>query len=297
MVQNILIVDDEKSNIDILLGLFDKINGKNNYNVIAALSGKKALEVVQKREIHLILLDIVMPEMDGYEVCKILKSDIKTKDIPILFITAKTDDESISKAYNIGAADYVTKPFRPVELLARVSINLKLQKTIAKLEYMAYYDPMTNIYNRRRFFEVATEKFIKENENLYAVMVDIDKFKAINDTHGHAVGDKVIKVIAKTLKEHLVNEAVFGRIGGEEFCIIYNCDSDSEIVKRVNTIIKNIEALDIEIGDNTFIKSTISSGIAKFDPTMSTIDHLLHKADEALYEAKDTGRNKSIFRL
>lgn len=133
--QNILIVDDEKSNIDILLNLFSLLDTKN-YNLIAALSGEKALSVVEKREIDLILLDIMMPGIDGYEVCKRLKSDEKTKNIPILFITSSTDEESIVKAYDLGAVDYVTKPFKAVELLARVKINLELQSTIQQLEVL-----------------------------------------------------------------------------------------------------------------------------------------------------------------
>jgi len=124
--QNILIVDDEKSNIDILIDLFKNININNQYNLIVALSGEKALKVLEKRIIDLILLDIIMPDMDGYEVCKILKSNNKTKNIPIIFITAKTDENSIEKAFDIGGIDYITKPFHPKELLARVSTQLKI---------------------------------------------------------------------------------------------------------------------------------------------------------------------------
>ena len=126
LIQNILIIDDEKSNIDIILELFKKININNQYNIIATLSGEKALKVVEKRKIDLILLDIMMPNMDGYEVCKILKSNNETKNIPIIFITANTDENSIEKAFDIGGVDYITKPFRPKELLARVSTQLNI---------------------------------------------------------------------------------------------------------------------------------------------------------------------------
>lgn len=131
--QTILIVDDEKSNIDILMNVFKSINRR--YTIIPALSGEKALQAVQKRTIDLILLDITMPQMDGYEVCMQLKKQNRTKDIPILFVTAHTDGASVEKMYAVGANDYVTKPFRNVELLARVNLNLKLQQTIKKLEY------------------------------------------------------------------------------------------------------------------------------------------------------------------
>jgi len=124
--KNILIVDDEKSNIDIILDFFKKIDIDKRYNIIATRSGKKVLEVVKKRKIDLILLDIMMPDMDGYEVCKILKLDNKTKNIPIIFITASTDENSIEKAFNFGGVDYISKPFRSQELLARVSTQLNI---------------------------------------------------------------------------------------------------------------------------------------------------------------------------
>ncbi len=128
LIQNILIVDDEKSNIDIILELFKKINTDKQYNIIATRSGEKALTVVEKRKIDLILLDIMMPDMDGYEVCKILKSNNATKNIPVIFITANADENSIEKAFDIGGVDYITKPFRPKELLARVSTQLNIVK-------------------------------------------------------------------------------------------------------------------------------------------------------------------------
>ena len=123
MIENstILIVDDTESNIDILLELL------NSYDVLVALDGSSAIEIANEDEIDLILLDIMMPEMDGFETCRVLKESDKTKDIPIIFITAKSDDDSIDKAYEIGGVDYVTKPFRPRELLTRVETQLKLR--------------------------------------------------------------------------------------------------------------------------------------------------------------------------
>ncbi len=297
--QNILIVDDEKSNIDILLSLFENIksNEGEEYNIVAVLSGEKALKVVEKRKIDLILLDIMMPDMDGYEVCSILKSNEKTKDIPILFITANTDDESIEKAYRLGASDYVTKPFRPVELISRVKMNLKLQRTINQLEYMAYYDPLTGVYNRRKFFSLAEKKFEENKQNLYAVMLDIDKFKNINDTYGHAVGDKVIKSIAKVLSDNIAEGTVLARLGGEEFVSLCNKESDEEVFECLESIRKKIENIEIKDDEGRIIKCTISDGIAKCSDDSPTLDHLLHKADEALYEAKNKGRNRTIFRV
>jgi len=239
----------------------------------------------------------MMPAMDGYEVCKILKSNDETKNIPILFITANTDDESIVEAYNLGAVDYVTKPFRPVELIARVKLNLQLHQTINQLEYFAYYDVMTNIYNRRKFFDLATTRFESSKDNLYAVMLDIDKFKSINDTYGHSTGDMVIKCIASTIEANLDDGMIFGRVGGEEFAIIGNFNSNDAVFNKIDNIRKKIEQLEIKTDNSINIKSTISNGIAKYNDDMRSIDYLLQVADEALYEAKNSGRNKSIFRI
>jgi len=297
LIQNILIVDDEKTNIDILLELFKNINTNNQYNIIVALSGEKVFQVLEKRKINLILLDIMMPNINGYEVCKILKSNDKTKNIPIIFLTANTDDASIIKAYELGAVDYLTKPFRAVELIARVKLNLQLQETINQLEYFANYDVMTNIYNRRKFFNLATSRFINSKNNLYAVMLDIDNFKNINDSYGHSMGDIVIKMIASTIEENLDDEMILGRIGGEEFAIICNANSKGYVFDKIDNIRKIIEQLNFKANDNTNINCTISIGIAKYNENIASIDHLLQIADEALYEAKETGRNKSIFRI
>jgi len=132
---NILIVDDERLNIDILLNLFEK--AEKNYKIIPVLSGEKALKVFEKIRIDIVLLDIIMPDMDGYEVCRILKSQDSTKDIPVLFITASTDDASIKKAYEVGAADYVNKPFKSSQLLSRVKVNLQLRESMKELTFFA----------------------------------------------------------------------------------------------------------------------------------------------------------------
>ncbi len=287
----ILAVDDEKINLNILIELLG-----NDYEVSVALNGEKALKLIEKKDIDLILLDIMMPGMDGYEVCQILKSKSKTKDIPILFITAKTDDESIVKGFEVGGIDYISKPFRPIELQARVKTHLKLGQTLKSLDYMATRDYMTGIYNRRSFFDLGKELF-ESDKNLFAVMIDIDKFKNVNDTYGHPFGDVVIKSVTKTISKLVDEKAIFGRLGGEEFCILYESDSlDCAGVKvKVEEIRKAIEDLE-EKYEETIVKFTISNGISKKHDNNDTLDELLKRSDEALYEAKDSGRNRVCFR-
>ncbi len=217
----ILIVDDTKANISILLSLL------NDYDLLVALSGEKALSLVEKNDIDLILLDIMMPEMDAYEVCRILQSQESTKDIPILFITAKTDEESIEKAFASGGIDYVTKPFNPRELLARVKNQVKLRKTLKALEFSASRDSMTGLFNRRKVFIDGQKKL--GQDSVFAVMIDIDHFKKVNDTYGHAFGDIIIKSVAKTIAAGIKSGAIVGRLGGEEFAIISVAESATAI--------------------------------------------------------------------
>lgn len=287
---SILIVDDTETNIDILLELLSE------YDVIVAVSGKSALEIADAEVPDLILLDIMMPIIDGYEVCRQLKSKVKTQNIPIIFITAKTDEDSIEEAYRLGGIDYVTKPFKSRELLAKVRTHIKLKELINSLDYIASYDSMTEIYNRRKFFELASQKFIDSKDGLYALMIDIDKFKHVNDKYGHQAGDKVIKSIAQTIEKFILKDSILGRMGGEEFAILCNSSSKNEILKRTEYIREKIENTEVFYDNDVIIKSTISTGIAKIDKDITTLDLLLKKADIALYEAKSKGRNKVIFK-
>ena len=289
--KNILIVDDTETNIDILLELLG-----DKYELLIALNGIDALEIVAQEHIDLILLDIMMPDMDGFEVCQHIRSNEKTKDIPIIFITAKSDENSIEKAYKIGGNDYVTKPFKALELLARVKTQLKLRTLIDHLEYIASHDPMTGIYNRRKFFELAIEKFSHSTEHLFAVMIDIDKFKNVNDTYGHPAGDIVIKSITACIQKAICIESIFGRVGGEEFAILCYKNTKEEVKEKIEFIRCEVEKLQIFTEDGTLIQCTISEGIAMATPQTQSIDALLKVADEALYVAKGSGRNKVIFR-
>lgn len=289
--KTILIVDDTETNIDILLELLGE-----KYDVIVALDGVSALEIVDENQVDLILLDIMMPQIDGYEVCKRLKSKESSSNIPIIFITARDDENSIEKAYEAGALDYITKPFKAIELLARVNVQLKVKELINHLDFISSYDEMTGIYNRRKFFELSEKKFVQNKSDLYAVMIDIDKFKNINDNYGHPMGDNVIKLVAKTISKQLSDDAIFGRLGGEEFAIVCNYSSSSGVVENIEKIREAIENLEIISDNGDSIKFTISEGVAKASQETKNLDELLKYADMSLYEAKGLGRNRVIFR-
>ena len=289
--KTILIVDDTETNIDILLEILD-----DEYDILVSLDGRGALEIVEEESVDLILLDIMMPEMDGYEVASILKSQESTKDIPVVFITAKTDEDSIEKAYESGGIDYITKPFKPRELTARVRTQIKLKDLMDHLEYIASYDSMTGIYNRRKFFELAEKEFKERAENLFGVMIDIDKFKDVNDKYGHPLGDKVIKAVTGVISQEVSRSSIFGRIGGEEFAIVCHAPSRESILERLEKIRLAVSNLEIKSEDGTLVRCTISEGFSENNSSIKNLDNLLKEADIALYEAKGTGRNKVIFR-
>jgi len=268
--QNILIVDDEKSNIDIVLNLFSLVD-TSNYNLIAALSGEKALKVVEKRDIDLILLDIMMPGIDGYEVCRQLKANEETKDIPILFITSSTDEASIVKAYELGAVDYVTKPFKAVELMARVKINLELQSSIKQLEVLynnlqdsiAYAAQIQNaIIPQTQLLDKYFDEHFVMWEPKDTVGGDIYLFEELRhddecllmviDCTGHGVPGAFVTMLVKAIEREII-----GKINksGEDV-------SPAQILQHFNKVMKKLlKQEDI----NTHADSGFDGGIIYID--------------------------------
>lgn len=287
----VLIVEDTQSNVDILLELL------RPYTLLVAMCGKEALEYVEKYKVDLVLLDIMLPDIDGYGVCAQIKAEPKNSDLPIIFLTAKTDEPSLEHAYDVGGVDYVTKPFRPKELLARVRTHIRLKKTIEHLEYVASHDSMTALYNRHKFFELALARFEQHTQPLYAVMLDIDFFKRINDTFGHAAGDEALKAFAEVLRQTSPEGALIARLGGEEFVWIDTFATDEEATLCVETLRQATSAIKILTAKGETIRLSVSAGIARYDPARhSGLDALLLQADRCLYKAKTSGRNRSVFR-
>jgi len=288
--KTILAVDGKQGNLDMVLAILQ------DYDVIPCTSGADALKIVREKQINLILLDMLMPEMDGDTVCTKLKQDPDTQKIPIIFTTAEIDARTIEKAYELGGADYVTKPFRPRELLARVGVQLRLQEVLRELDIMATRDILTGILNRRKFFELGESLFNASDKELYVLMIDIDQFKKINDQYGNHVGDIVLKKVADVIKDVLPSDAIFGRMGGEEFSVMYTSQSHEQAMDIVSDILKTVSQTRIPLKDGGTISCTISIGIGRKYPEFNSLDSLLQEADMTLYEAKESGRNTSIFR-
>ncbi len=288
--KTILVVDDTIANLDILVGLLSE------YDVIDTASGREALDIVEEEKVDLILLDIMMPNIDGYEVCQKLKSNANTKDIPVVFITAKTDEESIERAYSAGGSDYVTKPFRPKELLARINRELQLKSYQEELKLLASTDPMTKLYNRRYFNEIAKNILEVERRNeseLSLMILDIDKFKNINDTYGHNMGDEVIIFISDILRKNQRASDVICRYGGEEFVILLPETSLKNAVLVAEKIRKRIAVSMVGAGGEESFSVRVSIGVSQIDILNEhDIEAALKRADKALYEAKSFGRNR-----
>ncbi|WP_456456622.1 diguanylate cyclase [Nitratifractor sp.] len=287
--KTILVVDDEVVNLDILVELLHR------FDVIDVTSGEEALEVLAKEKIDLILLDILMPGMDGYEVCRTVKADKSLRHIPVIFITSKNDDLSIEHAYEIGASDYITKPFRHRELLARVGNALRIQELQEELRLLASIDPMTRLYNRR-YFTTMADKILKlarrEQNPLSLAILDIDRFKQINDTYGHLAGDRVITALSEKLMGRYRESDLLCRFGGEEFVILMpNTELDVATLLAERTR-KEIEKLQVPYNGKT-ITMTVSIGVSQVDlENEETLDPVLKRADDALYTAKKEGRNQ-----
>ena len=289
--KTILIVDDSVINLNILENILDE------YDIIVATDAETALSIMEQEEVNLILLDIVMPDMDGYEVCEKLKDNEKTSRIPIIFITSKTDEDSIEKAYDVGASDYVTKPFKPKELLARVKTQFKIQEMEKELCLLSMVDSMTKLYNRRYLSKVSEQVISlarREQQELSIIMIDIDNFKNINDTYGHQVGDDVIVAVGNVLMSTERKSDIICRYGGEEFVILLPSTSLKNAQLVAENIRKKIECLDIEHFLDKNLMFTISLGISTvYLEEEKTIEVSLKRADDALYHAKKNGKNMS----
>jgi len=287
----ILIVDDEMINIKVLVATLE------NYECIIAKNGEKAISLAKgETPPDLILLDVMMPVIDGYEVCKELKNNPLTASIPIIFITSKGDVKEEKKGLELGAVDYIVKPFSPEIVKARVTNHVTLKKQRDLLQRLNVTDQLTGIANRRCFddtLDYECRSAGRSGMNLSLILVDIDFFKSVNDTAGHVFGDECLKKIANVLSKSVSRSTdLVSRYGGEEFAIVLpstNCDGALETAEKMRS---NIESLHIPHPRNGG-PITISLGISTVIPSKEITPELIIKqADAKLYQAKDSGRNK-----
>ena len=290
----VLIVDDEKINLKVLADLL-----KDEYAPVLTKSGEQALQhAFGDFPPDLILLDVIMPQMGGYEVIKHLKDNDKTKNIPVIFVTALKSIEDEELGFKLGAVDYITKPFSPPIVKMRVRNHLRIVHQYKLLDQLAHLDGLTEISNRRRFDDVFHKEWARAARNktpFSLAMVDVDYFKQYNDHYGHAMGDIALQKIAKALNSVLRRPAdLIARYGGEEFVMLLpETDSFSaEIVagRSLQTIVElNIPHHFSKVADVV----TVSMGLAMIYPDDKMLPQtFLEKADKNLYQAKQGGRNR-----
>ena len=293
--QRILIVEDVKLNAQILVNAL-----KDTYDLRVAHNGVEALAMVREEMPDLILLDIIMPEMDGYEVCARLQSDPNTRDIPILFLTALEGDQNEAYGIELGAMDYIRKPFNVSIVKAKIRNHLELKRYKDILKRDSRIDGLTRIPNRRRFDEAYVEerdRVRRTKTPLAVLMIDLDRFKLYNDAYGHLQGDDVLRLVAQTLYHALHRPGdLVARWGGEEFVVLLPQTDLEGAVTVAERLRKAVWELEIPHESSPVAKVlTVSIGVAASKAGQPwSYDMLLQWADEAVYRAKAEGRNKVV---
>jgi diguanylate cyclase (GGDEF)-like protein len=326
---NILIVDDNDTMILLLEKVLMRGGYKQIYTANSCIEAARLLGVlgntVHSIDIDLILLDVMMPEMDGIQICSMIKAHERYYDVPIIMVTGITEEVTLKNAFEAGAFDYITKPYKPVELLARVSSALKLkseidqrkkresellhvkrllEEAVSSLQVTNLTDGLTGVKNRRGFDEQLIEEYqrtLRENTNrkkaasLSLILLDVDQFKPFNDSYGHVEGDHCLQKIAHVLQQEIRRPGDYlARYGGEEFVILLPETSLEEavtIAERLRVAVENLNIPHPQSDVCSFV--TISLGVSSLVPTEQTnSDLFITFTDKALYKAKESGRNR-----
>ncbi len=299
----VLVIDDSDTERRQILGIL-RAQGlfSSLYEAADGLTGFRIL--VEKRP-DIVLCDLVMPECDGLTFLKMRQArpEEDVQRIPVLVLTAIDDPQVKTQMFELGAQDYITKPIEPAELVARVKTHLKIRKLQEELirqnqllKRLSTVDDLTGLYNRRhllRLYEQAVANALRYRYDLSVAMIDIDHFKAINDTHGHSTGDRVLQELAGLLRQSVRKGDVAGRYGGEEFLVVLPHTPRAGAVAFAERFRQAVEACEVRVASGVAVRVTVSVGVASVPETPVTEPwDLLRFADVALYEAKRAGRNR-----
>ncbi|AUH50502.1 diguanylate cyclase response regulator [Chromobacterium sp. ATCC 53434] len=288
----ILVVDDQTANILLVRDLF-----KDDYEIFMALSGEQAIEQCQAVMPDLILLDLVMPGIDGFEVCRLLKADVRTRAVPIIFVSAQREEADEARGFELGGVDYIVKPVNHTILRARVRTHLALKFQTDLLSAIALVDGLTGVANRRRFDEVLQADWLqcaRLQQPISLLMIDVDHFKRFNDRYGHQAGDDCLRRVAQAIKQSARRpHDLTARYGGEEFaCILPDTDGAAGVAHAVLTAIREL-AIPHAASDVAEVV-TASLGVATVVASHeSTPQALIEEADRQLYQAKRQGRARA----
>ena len=290
----LLVVDDQPINIQVMHQIFSA-----DFQVFMATSGAQALALCKDNPPDLVLLDIVMPGMDGFEVCAILRADAATRNIPVIFVTAHTDAAQETRGLEVGAVDFISKPVNPAVVRARVKTHLTLKLQSDVMRKLVFLDGLTGVYNRRYFDQqlvMEMARAVRSQSALSLIMLDVDFFKRFNDYYGHQAGDDCLRQIASTLKSGLRRPAdLVARYGGEEFACILPETEFSDAMAIAHDLEHQIRRQAIpHVDSETASVVTISLGVAGRNAgTPGDADALLAAADAQLYKAKNAGRGRA----
>ncbi len=298
----LLIADDDRASS----GLLDTMTCKWGYDPIVVANGELAWELMQQEyPPRILLIDWGMPKLNGLELCQRIRSQSGSNPAYIIMLTARAEPDDIVAGLDMGANDYITKPFNSTELQARLQVGkrmLSLQQELNQandlLAFRASHDVLTGLFNRRAIMEALSKEVsrsFRQNQDLCIALIDIDFFKQVNDSYGHLTGDHVLSEIAQRISTQLRPYDVVGRYGGEEFLLLFNSsiEGGNIVLERIRIAIANTC---FNYQQNT-LNVTISSGFTIFNPSEGANDNmkLIDIADKALYMAKEGGRNKVFF--
>jgi two-component system, cell cycle response regulator len=305
--ERILVVDDNPDNVEIINARLSS----RGFEIETASNGEEALEKVRVRPPHLILLDVMMPLMDGYEVSRRIKNDESLPFVPIILVTARDSTADKVEGLDAGADDYLTKPVNFPELEARVRSMLRIKRLQDELDQknreledvnrqlrkLSITDGLTELFNHRHMHELLHEEFERSRrsgEPMAVAMLDLDRFKQVNDTYGHPTGDVILYETAQILRDTAREIDMPGRYGGEEFIVILPNTGEEAAARFAERIRERVHGYVFRDGD-TEVRMSVSCGVGSFPaPGIDTPEALLKQADDALYEAKHTGRNRVV---
>lgn len=303
----LLVVDDQPLNAQLLSFIFS-----NDYEVLTAHSGAEALAICAQRPPDVVLLDIAMPDMDGYEVCRRLKAGEHTRDTHVIFVTAEVDPEEEAAGLTLGAVDFIHKPVNAAVVRARVQTHIQLRQALRQVKELAFHDTLTGLPNRRLLHDrLAQAMVVSQRTLLYGalMLLDLDNFKPLNDTHGHEAGDLLLVEVSKRLLGCVREVDTVARFGGDEFIIVLSALADNEIAAthRASLVAEKIRAavcepyplkVTSEVDDSVedvLHRCSVSIGITMFLGHESTIARAMKRADVAMYASKEAGRNAVRF--
>ncbi|MCJ7616050.1 MAG: diguanylate cyclase [Desulfobacterales bacterium] len=296
----ILIIDDSK----LIAHVAKNILTKQGHEVLLAQDGETGIDIARDKKPDLILLDLILPGMNGYGICERIKNDSTIKDIPIIMLTSKAEHADKVRGLESGASDYVTKPFDEGELRARVNTHLRIKELYESVQEknrllleMANRDGLTGLYNHRYFQETISKDFkkaLRYNESLACIIFDIDHFKKFNDTYGHPVGDIVLKTLGELVKTLMRDSDLAARYGGEEFALLLYHTEEKDAYDIAERLRKTVEQHKFQAND-LVLAVNISIGVAcYYHPAIQDAKTLIECADKALYRAKEEGRNRVV---